>query len=439
MKKILLIIQREYLTRVKKKAFIVMTFLVPALFIGMYAIIIALMVNRDDFTNVKVVEVVDETGVFKSRLKSTKTIKFHAAADFSKSRRNLKDSGNDYLLHIPKGEKNVLLLSQKKPGLETITMIESQLNKIDKTDRLLAAGIDTALVNRGSEIEVQARQLTEEGEKDGGAWVALGIGFVGSLLIYMSLFIYGVQVMRGVIEEKTNRIIEVVISSVKPFQLMLGKIIGVALVGLTQFLLWIVLTAGLAAGAGMLFVKKSDISKLKTEQSSALSGGTPAQKNLTDQAPGKVEQVMESLNSVNWFYTLSVFFFYFLGGFMLYSALFAAVGSAVDSETDAQQFMLPVTLPLIFTFILSMNFVISNPDSPLSFWLSIIPLTSPIAMMIRVPFGVPAWELALSMALMIAGFILVTWIAARIYRVGILMYGKKASYKELIKWFSYKE
>jgi ABC-2 type transport system permease protein len=439
MNKILLIIRREYLSRVKKKSFIVMTFLVPGLFIAMYAVIIALVVKRDDFTSIKTIEVVDDTGNFRDKLQSTRTVKFHSSdRDFGDAKRAFKTSKNDYLLYIPADKKNINLLSRKKPGLETISLVEDQLNRINKIEQLLAAGIDTSIVNRGNTIEIAAKQITEEGEKDGGAWLAYGIGLISALLIYMSLFIYGVQVMRGVIEEKVSRIIEVVISSVKPFQLMMGKIIGVGMVGLTQFLLWILLTATLAAGAGALFIKGKDIEKLKTEQSFT-QGSPPAQKAMTEKSPAKMEQLLDSLKTVNWTFTLGCFLFYFLFGFLLYSSVFAAVGSAVDSETDAQQFMLPVTMPLIFTFILSMNFVISNPDSRLSFWLSIIPFTSPITMMIRIPFGVPAWELALSMLLLTGGFVVITWIAARIYRVGILIYGKKAGYKELVKWFVYKE
>ncbi len=238
--------------------------------------------------------------------------------------------------------------------------------------------------------------------------------------------------MRGVMEEKTNRIAEVMVSSVKPFQLMMGKIIGIGLVGLTQYLLWITLSVGLTSVAAQAIMDKPEV-KAKTEQTS--SQGIEA----VSPASGPGSQVFNAMQTINFSYILSFFVIYFLGGYMLYSALFAAVGSAVDNETETQQFMLPITLPLLFTYILSFAFIINNPDSSLSFWLSIIPFTSPIAMMVRLPFGVPAWELALSISLLFAGFILTTWVAARIYRVGILMYGKKISYKELAKWFMYKD
>ncbi|MXV16191.1 ABC transporter permease [Hufsiella ginkgonis] len=436
MNKILLIIRREYMTRVKKKSFIVMTFLVPFLFMAMYAVIFYVILNKEEFAEVEKIAVIDDSGSFRS-LKSSTSIQYnYPAGTVEEARAHFKKSDNNYLLIIPSDKRNILLLSQKKPGISTVASIERQLSRINRTEKLLAAGIDTAIVNsKSNDLSITARQLTEEGEKDAGAWVAFGVAMLFSIMIYMSLLIYGVQVMRGVIEEKTNRIIEVVISSVKPFQLMLGKIIGVGMVGLTQFLLWIALSAISVTAAGLILLKDTDVSKIKTEQIKNTAG--------VQAAPAAGSTVgtdfLESLNTIPWTYTISVFIFYFLFGFLLYSSIFAAVGSAVDSETDTQQFMLPIIMPLIFTSIISINVVISNPGSPLAFWLSIIPFTSPIAMMVRIPFDVPAWQLALSMSLMIGGFLVITWIAARIYRVGILMYGKKATYKELVKWFFYKE
>ncbi|MEO6851170.1 MAG: ABC transporter permease, partial [Mucilaginibacter sp.] len=239
---------------------------------------------------------------------------------------------------------------------------------------------------------------------------AYALSFAGAVLIYMSIFIYGAQVMRGVIEEKTSRIIEVIVSSVKPFQLMTGKIIGVGLVGLTQFTLWIVLSTVITYTIG---------------QNSHSSNN-------------QIYIFIHNLGA-NATYELGCFIFYWITGFLFYSALFAAVGSAVDSETETQQFMLPITMPLLFTYVLSVSVLLQAPDSTLAFWLSIIPLSAPVAMMVRIPFHVPGWQLGLSMFLMVVGFIFTTYVAARIYRVGILMYGKKASFKELAKWFFYKE
>jgi ABC-2 type transport system permease protein len=247
----------------------------------------------------------------------------------------------------------------------------------------------------------------------------------------MSLFIYGIQVMRGIIEEKTSRIVEVVISSVKPFQLMMGKIVGIGLVGLTQFLLWITLSIGLITVASQI-IFKGKMDEIKSEMPMNKQAAA-----VSNDGPGM--DIIKAVQTVDWPYILPIFIIFFLGGYMLYSALFAAVGSAVESDTETQQFMLPITLPLLFTYIMSFSFIVNNPDSSLSFWLSIIPFTSPIAMMVRLPFGVPNWELALSIILLIAGFIFTTWVASRIYRVGILMYGKKVSFAELGKWFMYKE
>jgi len=247
------------------------------------------------------------------------------------------------------------------------------------------------------------------------------IGSISGILIYIFIFMYGTMVMRGVIEEKTNRIIEVIISSIKPFQLMMGKIIGVAMVGLTQFILWIILTMILLSVAELFFMDANSITNGLNNQEKSLM----------------ITEITNLTNNINLIQILFSFLFYFLAGYLLYSSLFAAVGSAVDAEADTQQFILPVTIPLILAFILIQP-IMDNPDGNLSFWMSIIPFTSPIVMMVRLPFGVPIWEILLSMFILIITFILTTWIAAKIYRVGILMYGKKATYKELLKWISYK-
>jgi ABC-2 type transport system permease protein len=294
------------------------------------------------------------------------------------------------------------------------------------------AGIDSETLDKiKPSLSVVSKELTIEGEKDSSSGAAMAVGFAAAILIYMSLFIYGIQVMRGIIEEKTSRIVEVVISSVKPFQLMMGKIIGIGCVGLTQFMLWIVLSASLMTVATTILFKD------KVEQVTSEMPMNKQVEAVSTNGPGM--DIVKAVQTVQWTYILPVFIVFFFGGYMLYSALFAAVGSAVESDTETQQFMLPITLPLLFTYIMSFSFIVNNPDSSLSFWLSIIPFTSPIAMMVRLPFGVPNWELALSIFLLIGGFIFTTWVASRIYRVGILMYGKKVSFKELGKWFMYKE
>jgi ABC-2 type transport system permease protein len=436
MNKILLIIQREYLTRVKKKTFLLMTFLVPALIIGMYALIAYLSVNGAD--KATEVRVYDDSGIFASEFKNTETVSFSAGkTSLAEAKKEAASNEDGFILHIPKDIEQlskVELYSKKKVGLSALSTINNQLEEILRNKQLKDAGIDAkTLETIKPNISIDSKELTAEGEKDSSAGAAYAIGFAAAILIYMSLFIYGAQVMRGVIEEKTSRIVEVVISSVKPFQLMMGKIIGIGLVGLTQFTLWIVLSTTLVGTAGKILLKD----KMNTVKTELVEG--KQNKAIAEASNNPALTVINAVKTLNLPYIFACFLVYFLGGYMIYSALFAAVGSAVDNETETQQFMLPITLPLLFTYIMSFSFIINNPDSSLSFWLSIIPFTSPIAMMVRLPFGVPDWQLALSMFLLIGGFIFTTYIAAKIYRVGILMYGKKASYKELAKWLFYKE
>ncbi|MFC5284840.1 ABC transporter permease [Pedobacter alpinus] len=435
MNKVFLIIQREYLSRVKKKSFLILTFLVPSLFIGMMFLVGYLTVKGDD--TAKKFKVLDETGIFENQLKNTENLNFtYVKGDYEEVKKEVRKEKEGFLLFIAADyatSGKTEIISEKKPGIALVRDVESQMETILRNKKLVDAGIDTAILNSSkANVSISAKQLTEEGEKDASIGATFIVGFLSAFLIYLSLFIYGTQVMRGVIEEKTSRIIEVIVSSVKPFQLMLGKILGIGAVGLTQFLLWIILSTGLSTLAAGYFT---------SSKSAQIEGVSKENQEIVKVASetNKVEAFLKAADTINFPYILSTFGFYFLGGYLLYSALFAAVGSAVDSETETQQFMLPITLPLIFTFILGMNVIVNNPDSSLSFWLSIIPLTSPIAMMIRIPFGVPGWQLALSMVLLVAGFIFTTWVASRIYRVGILMYGKKITYKELAKWFSYKE
>lgn len=443
MNKTLLIIQREYLARVKKKSFILMTFLVPGLILAMYGVIFLIAKNSDSLNKIREVKVIDESGTFAGKLKDHKNIRFtEIKQSLPDAKKAAKKDEDMFILFIPKdltAKNNVQIFSGKKPNFALVNEVEAQLNTIATGNNMVAAGIDiTKLSGLKSNISAETKQLTDDGEKDSNLASAYGIGVASAILIYLSLFIYGSQVMRGVIEEKTNRIIEVIVSSVKPFQLMLGKILGVGLVGLTQFLLWIILSTTVTNIAGKVFAPK----EVATEYSSKtqIKGG----KNSTAQTTtmpvsNPIMNLLDNLKGVNYVYILGCFMFYFLSGYLLYSALFAAVGSAVDSETETQQFMFPITLPLLFTYILSFAYLVNNPDSTLAFWLSVIPFTAPIAMMVRIPFGVPDWQLALSMVMMVAGFLFTTWVAARIYRVGVLMYGKKTSYKELAKWFFYKE
>lgn len=284
-------------------------------------------------------------------------------------------------------------------------------------------------------ISVKTIKFGDDGEiKQSSTEIAMGLGFAMSFIIYMFIFMYGVQVMRGVIEEKSNRIIEVIISSVKPFQLMMGKIVGVAMVGLTQFLMWVILTGAIILIGSAIFMPGLDAESI--QQASSISQ-LPSTGQAMNQA--QLNMMQDVLGTFDMGYIMSIlggFIFFFLAGYLLYSALFAAVGSAVDNETETQQFMLPISLPLVLALYIGMA-VAKNPEGSLAFWGSIIPLTSPIVMLVRIPFGVPLWELLLSMGLLVASFIFITWIAAKIYRTGILMYGKKVSYKEIWKWLRY--
>lgn len=413
-----------------------MTILGPLLIAGMYAGAIWLAISGDELADAKKITVIDESGLFADKLKSTHTLNYlPLASDLKTAKENFKASGNDYLLYIPSGtEKDaaVELYSEDQPSLSITGAIASELEGIAEDDKLMQAGIDKKVLDSlKSDIRISTIQLTEDGEKDSSTTAVFLIAMVAGIIIYMSIFIYGVQVMRGVIEEKTNRIVEVVISSVKPFQLMLGKIIGIGMVGITQFVMWVVLTVTISTLVTPLLVSEDAKSKM-TQMQQNTQGGKPQMNSSA------MIKIVQAVQNINFPMIISTFLFYYLGGYLLYSALFAAIGSAVDNETETQQFVLPVTLPLIFAFILSTSFVVNNPGSPLAFWLSMIPLTSPIVMMVRIPYGVPGWELALSMFLLALGFIGTVWLAARIYRTGILMYGKKTSLKEIGKWLFYK-
>mgnify|MGYP001201357578 CR=1 FL=1 len=440
MNKILLIIKREYLSRVKKKSFLLVTFLVPLFLIGIYALTIYLTAKSFE-SNQATVYVVDQSGLFSGKIDNTDQLTFLDASDDipSEKARILNEKGKTFLLVIPPDvgtSSQVELFAKETASLGIQNDMSRQLEHVLRDIAFAEAGIDrTTVESINPQVTLSAKEITEEGEKDSSAGAAMGIAMSLSILVYICLFLYGAQVMRGIIEEKNSRIVEVIISSVKPFQLMMGKIIGIGLVGLTQFVLWIVLSSALMAVASAGMMDGQDI-KAQIENQQGLSDNEV--QAVTKSQGGLFSTVKQELDKVDFQTIIISFLLYFFGGYLLYSALFAAVGSAVDSETETQQFMFPITIPLLFTYILSFGVLINDPNGPLSFWLSMIPFTSPIAMLVRIPFGVPIWQIALSLVLLVGGFIVTTWVAGRIYRVGILMYGKKASYKELVKWFRYK-
>jgi ABC-2 type transport system permease protein len=420
MHKIWLIIKREYLVRVRKKAFIVMTIVGPLLMAALLIVPTYLAEESQELRNIAI----EEDGFeFTNQLEDTEFLHFSKIPQEKATllKEGFTESNYYALLHIE--ENNFTLYSNQQISLSVSNGIENQLEKIIEHQKLKAAGIDlTILESAESTVNITTKIISEDGNTTNSqAEASMGIGFICGILIYMFIFMYGTMVMRGVIEEKTSRIVEVIISSVKPFQLMMGKILGVALVGLTQFVLWILLTFAIANIAELLFM---DASSMTTELNAA-------------QQSVLLSEISSLTGGINLIQIFVSFLFYFLAGYLMYSSLFAAVGSAVDAEADTQQFVLPITIPLILSFILIQP-IMENPDGTLAFWMSIIPFTSPVIMMVRLPFGVANWELALSVGILISSFILTTWFAGRIYRTGILMYGKKASYKELWKWLSYK-
>lgn len=421
MRKIWLIIKREYLVRVRKKAFIVMTIVGPLL---MAALMIVPTYLANETQELRTIAIEEDGFEFTNQIEDTDFLHFSKIPteeaillknDFSES--------NYYALLYIEGD-NFTLYSNQQISLTVSKAIENQLEQIIEHQKLKAAGIDLTILSESQSIvHITTKIITEDGSTTNSkAEASMGIGFICGILIYIFIFMYGTMVMRGVIEEKTSRIVEVIISSVKPFQLMMGKILGVALVGLTQFALWILLTIAIASVAELMFMDSSSMnSELDSTQQSIF-----------------LNELSNLTGGINLLQVFVSFIFYFLAGYLMYSSLFAAVGSAVDAEADTQQFVLPITIPLILAFILIQP-IMENPDGPLAFWMSIIPFTSPVIMMVRLPFGVATWELALSMSILILSFVLTTYLSGKIYRTGILMYGKKTSYKELWKWLSYKE
>jgi ABC-2 type transport system permease protein len=442
MGKIKLIIWREYFTRVSKKSFIIMTILGPLLIASFYGVMIYLIVNENIGAEQDRVFVYDQSGLFEENLKDTRKIDyiFQSSSD-SINKDALSDSAIAGWLVIPDSvslysPKGIYFESKKSLSVQNASTMENGLEKVIRQKKMAGLGVSKGKMDSlRTKVSVTALKYEEGGKtKATNTGLNAGIGIGMSMAIYFFIFIYGVQVMRGVIEEKTNRIVEVIVSSVKPFQLMMGKVIGLAMVGLTQILIWIILTGGLMLIFSYLFMGSApDMAQMQDM----------AKDMPMDQVPGgeMTMGLIKGIQGINFQFLVFAFLFYFLGGYLMYSALFAAVGAAVDAETDTQQFMLPITLPLIFSIVLATSVVMQNPNGTLSFWLSIIPFSSPIVMLVRAPFLNLAdqwWEVALSMGVLILSFCFMIWLAGRIYRVGILMYGKKTSYKELFKWISYR-
>lgn len=438
MDKIKLIIWREFITRVRKPSFLIMTLLGPVLIAG--GILLTMYIASTESTTHHVL-VIDPEGVIGTRLKDTEDVKFlidgqnWTDSAFKASPYTVRVNLLPNVLNVPQAD----LYYKTLPSEFAMSTIRNELEKAIELAKLRDANIDKEAYDRVRKpLDLKKFDIEEVNTQSFAQERAL-IGFFFGYFMFIFIFMYGVQVMRGVMEEKQNRIVEVLISSVKPFQLMMGKIIGIALVGLIQFVLWIIITTTmLGAGTAAIASNKFDAKQLAEQ---GVTADVQAQLEKAQGGQGASfdqEELLGPLRQLNIPLILGVFLFYFIGGYLMYSSLLAAIGSAVDSETDTQQFMFPVTIPMVAAIVIA-QMAVYNPESPAVFWSSIIPLTSPIVMMVRVAMGsAPAWQLLLSMVLLVATFIGTTWLAGRIYRTGILMYGKKVSWKEMGKWLFYK-
>ncbi len=445
MSKTLIILQQEYLKRVKKKSFIVLTLLVPLLFAGMFALIIALSVHDDK--QERTIAVYDESTLFLGELDQEGYTRYHfiPQTEYDQLKSKVKESEFYALLYIPEdivSNNAAQLISAKQVPIELSEQISRKLSRFienSKRQKIIEetgiADLEERLAKTRTSVKLNTLKISETGEtKKSSSGVAFIASYAMGFIIYFFVFMYGSMVMRSVMEEKKNRIVEVIISSVKPFQLMAGKIIGTALVGLTQVAIWIVLGVVLLGLTQTFFTPESaqqmgqSLMESNRQMNAAVS---------QDTAGNQVAEIIELIGNLNIPFILFSFIFYFLAGYLMYSSLLGAVGAAVDNDEDSQQMIFPITFPLILSIMLL--FPISrNPEGPVAFWGSIIPFTSPVAMLARVPYGVPAWELILSISLLILATVGAIWAAAKIYKTGLLMYGKKVNLKELVKWLRYK-
>lgn len=447
MNKALLILKREYLTRVRKKSFIIMTLLVPFIFAAM-TILPAWLAMQDDHEE-RTIAVYDATGIFLGRLESTEFTKFHfiPKEEFERVREDIKNSPFYAVLFVP---PNILsanraqVFSNKQVTIDIKNMIDDRLEEIleaDKKQQVIeeigVPDLEKKLAATQTNISVETIKVGEKGESvKSSTEIAMIVGYAAGFVIYMFVLMYGMMVMRGVMEEKTNRIVEVIISSVKPMQLMFGKIIGIGLVGLTQLLFWVIIGGAVITGV-QTFAGGDAVQTVQSSHDLMSAPGMSVAPAMAEQQQNMALDIIDKVNSLNLWMIVGSFIFYFLGGFFMYASFMGAIGSAVDQDEDAQQFMFPVMLPLIFSIIILFP-VVKNPEGALAFWASMVPLTSPIIMMVRVPFGVSAWELLLSMSILLISIVGTIWVAGKIYRTGILMYGKKVNLKEIVKWLFYR-
>ena len=433
MSKIWIIIQREFMTRVKKKSFILLTILMPFIFAAL--IMVPLMLATIQGDEQKTVMVVDKTGRYVGSLKSTPNYAFVPTAD-NKDEFYTEDSEVEAVVQITadlaKNPKAVTIYSPREVKAELLSYVETCLGEQVRREKLSAYNIpelETIIADIQTDFHVATVKRNAEGdETSSNTYIAMTAGFIFTFLIYMFVMSYGGMVMQSVMEEKTNRIVELMVSSVKPFQLMMGKIIGVALVGFVQLAIWGVMLSIILVVCGSVF-------GLSTAPAAPAVAGADAQMAAVAQQAGGGEaaEIMSALMGLPYAELVIMFVLYFVGGYLLYASFFAAVGASINAQEDSSQFIMPVVLIMVFGLYAAM-YSVENTNGPLAFWASIFPLTSPIVMMVRIPFGVPWWEEVLSLGLLFATSMAFVWISARIYRVGILMYGKKPSLREMLKW-----
>ena len=447
MSKIGLIIKREYTTRVRKKSFIIMSVLGPLLFAGMF--VLPAWLSSMESTSEKHIAVIDNTNKYKGAISDTESLKFTWIQGTGEQtmKSGYKKMGYDAFIVISddllKDPDAIKIYSDTQVTLDVKQHIKHDIENYLEKEKLQSFHIDglneiIAEINN-TPVHISTIMLGEHGtEKESSAELTMMAAIIFAMLIYFFVLMYGTQVMRGVVEEKTSRIVEVIISSVKPFQLMMGKIIGIAMVALTQFLLWVVLTIAIITGIKIALFPNEEM-PTRIDNRIEMTG-SPGQGNVVSDGNSEFAdqftKVMEKARSIDLVGPVFAFIFFFFGGYLLYAGLFAAVGAVIDNETDSQQFVMPIIMPLILSIYIAMA-AFRAPDGNIAFWFSMIPFTSPIVMMARIPFQIPAWQVILSMVILTASFIFTTWFAGRIYRTGILMYGKKVSYKEVWKWFLY--
>jgi len=433
-----LITKREFLNKVKNKSFIIMTFLSPLIMVAVFALVAYLTQLNND--NVRTISVLDESKLFEAEFKDTENTKYDVLTGINLvvAKKIVEEAENYGLLYIPKGDSidaiadKIMFYSEDSPSIIVMEKIESKIEEKARNIKLKNSGLDPELIEK-LKVNINTNLETFGGEKTSklGSGLKLAFGGVAGYLLFMFIIIYGNMIMRSVIEEKTSRIIEIIISSVKPIQLLLGKIVGTSLAGIAQFLVWVVISTVLMTVFSAIFGMNLDANQVvqNQEQINQMVNSPEVQNELV-----LVIQEIVNLPLTN---LIVMFIFFFIGGFLLYSSLYAAIGAAVDNETDTQQFMLPIIMPLILAIYVGFFTVIENPHGTVSQVFSYIPFTSPVVMLMRIPFGVPIWQQLLSLFLLLGTFFVTVLFAAKIYRVGILMYGKKPSYRDLYKWLKY--